>query len=535
MIGKLVAIAALAGAAAIGFGFTAQHYLLNEVNYPADQRVLSHRDSAYTAITWVATPGSNTLQLRFFDRVEGGVCLEPTWTMLAELGRSDPRLAHLVPATPQPPPAPGEATWPAHWPLPDPGTVNSSPYISLFPAGLLLNERLMAAAKGDLRAATPRILIVGLGSGVGTAHLYHHCPQARITVVDIDTAVIGMVRDHYPLLRWLEQDRKQLTLVDRDARGYIRSVAPGSFDLIILDAYTAGSTIPPHLMTREFFAECATALHDDGILMANVIGSHGSRDRAGILTGQQHKVLGGAIRSMRAARGSDGTLLLPHLHCIPIFMASQGKDDGRTFDASRSRNNMIVASRHVLDHKGYAAGWERLRTFVPVGELPTGRWVSEQYQLSSDETDGKPFRASSMLPGRFVSATLAHRGLNGRFQARSDNGPQYQAVAESSDAEIVQLCRDAAAAASGRDGLHHRPYGWDQQGSASILRYTTDWVRLPRECWRVAIAFAQRQEMTGEALTGPHDGPDRPADAGGSLPDAPLFTDQSPNADIWNR
>ena len=75
-----------------------------------------------------------------------------------------------------------------------------------------------------------------------------------------------MVRKYYPLLRWLEEPdrltadgRRRLEFVAADARQFIRRQAADSYDVVVLDAYTSGSTIPPHLMTREFYAEIAGA------------------------------------------------------------------------------------------------------------------------------------------------------------------------------------------------------------------------------------------------------------------------------------
>ena len=519
--------------------FSARHYKLNEPGQPADQRVLVHRDSAYTAISWVATPGQNTLQLRFFDRVEGGVCLEPTWAQLIELAKDDPRLAHLVPAQ-RPTVSPAEPTWPAHWPLPDPGTVNSSPYISLFPAGLLLNDRLMQAAGGDLAKAAPKVLIVGLGSGVGSAQIFHHCPKAEITVVDIDRVVIEMVRDHYPLLKWMEQQGR-LKMVTADARSFIRYQAgQGEWDLVILDAYTAGSPIPPHLMTREFFAQCAKLLNQDGVLFANVIGSYAS-ERSGVLVGQQHKVLGGAIRSMRATTGADLGLsgeaaaapLLPHGWVIPVFTAFTSPED---FERQRtdSRNNIVLFSRRPIEPRANAAGWKRLREHVPLRELPTGRWTTTLYKLISH-----PWQ-TALIPERFVGASMA--ALAGTFRPQAIAGaPEFAQLATSGDPQAIALLREAAIRHAGQDGLHPRPHGFAEapREAPSVARLTTDWVLLPREVWRVAIGFAERDDQNDpEALVGPRDGtPERAAAVRQtwSIRDAPLFTDQSPNADIWNR
>ena len=56
--------------------------------------------------------------------------------------------------------------------------------------------------------------------------------------------------------------------------GNLSSQGDEHFDLIILDAYTSGSTIPPHLMTRGIFADLARHLDPGGIVLSNIIGSY---------------------------------------------------------------------------------------------------------------------------------------------------------------------------------------------------------------------------------------------------------------------
>ena len=63
---------------------------------PYDQIAVAHRDSAYSHITWVASELENYAQLRFFDKVEGGVCLTPSWDSYAALAEKNPTLKHLV-------------------------------------------------------------------------------------------------------------------------------------------------------------------------------------------------------------------------------------------------------------------------------------------------------------------------------------------------------------------------------------------------------------------------------------------------------
>ena len=239
----LLALILALGGIACGVVFQYKPYHTYEVGY-GDQHPLDHRDSAYSTITWMVSNDDNFQQLKFFDKVEGGICLRPTWDDLIGLAQKEPTLRHLVPdPASRPKPMKGGPDWPYDW-LPDPGTVTNSAYIRLFPVGVLLNNDLMTRAGDDLQKVDPKILVVGLGSGIGIANLAHHFPQASITVVDIDHVVEDMVRDHYPLLAWLLTQKlangePRLRFEVHDARGFIRYDAKREkrpYDLVILDS-----------------------------------------------------------------------------------------------------------------------------------------------------------------------------------------------------------------------------------------------------------------------------------------------------------
>lgn len=493
----LAGIALAAACTVAGIAFQDSHYRLDVPGQPADQVVLGHRDSPYTGMTWVASRSNNYLQLRFFDKVEGGVCLTPTWAELA----ADPRLAHLRPAQ-----APAASEF-------DPGTLNNSPYITFFPAGLLLNRTVPAA---------PRVLIVGLGSGVGIAQLAHHFPQAAIEVVDIDPAVIAMVRQHFPLLAWLETQRNtagepRLRFVARDARAHITAMAGHGYHMLVLDAYTAGSTIPPHLMTREFFAECAATLADGGTVLANVIGCYGEPDGLGDLRGFAHRVLGGALRSLRAA-GLEGAW------CIPVLHAD---DRIASFDRSRARNTIVIAAKHQLSPRRFPAGWERLQAWVPFPELELGRHVSDQYLLA-----GENRYTATVAPAALVDAAVPALAAAMKADPANDGAPHHTRNARTTDRGLI----DQSAAAVRAAKLPFRR-GWDEVAAEPMLiRRTIDWVAFPRETWRASVVFARDAFNDPEQLVGPVDGPERDgAPKSWHMGDAPLFTDQTPNADIVNR
>ena len=513
-VGILIAVAALA----VGWVLRDNHYRLQGVAMPSDQAVLHHRDSAYTSMTLVGSQSENFLQLRFFDKVEGGLCLRPSWGDLQQLAAKDPRLAHLVPGPEGVPPgAAPDARWP--WALPDPGTLPNSAYVRFFPVGLLLNEALMAPAGGDLHKIAPRILIIGLGSSVGVLGLAHHVPEAAITVVDIDHQVEAAVRENVPLTRWLETRKTtdgspRLRLIAQDARQFIRfdAVREGRpYDLIILDAYTAGSTIPSHLMTREFFAECASVLSPSGLVLGNIIGSH---------TGSKHLVVGGTLRSLRAAG-------LTSAHSIPVFQ--DPFETPAAFNPAGARNNIIIASRAAIDPRGNRAGWDRLAAFVPFPELPSG--VAVTTQVIPQDGEGRYLGGGVPL----AEVEAAAPGLSGLGRALTPTGPAFADFRIVDDKAVIAKVRAAALTWAAREHLPE-PLGWQDPGFASLLIRRTDWLKASREVWRVSIQAGRDAAKHGaEALVGPVDGPDRDdRNPTWIIGDAPLFTDQMPNADIVN-
>ncbi|GDY12539.1 hypothetical protein LBMAG53_14170 [Planctomycetota bacterium] len=532
MKARILAVVVAALAMWAGYRFADSHYRIADPGYPSDQLPLAHRDSAYTSSTWVASPTDNYLQLRFFERVEGGVCLRPSWADLVALKQAGgaPALPHLVPASPEVGRGKLDPLWPVDRPQPDPGTLNSSAYISLFPYGVLLNDMVMAAAGGATAKAAPRILIVGLGSGVGAAQLAHHFPDAAITVVDIDGVVRDMVMDHYPLLRWLTTQvttRKEprLDIAIADARRWIRyeaarrKAAGAGFDLIILDAYTAGSTIPPHLMTREFFASCAAGLAPGGLVLANVIGCHG-KEVDGAIVGAMHRTLGGAIRSLRAAG-------LPECISIPVVYRSTDSLGQFRAGANFTRNNIVIAGTSPLDVRRHRQGWERIANFVHFPELAVGAYTTANY-LNAGENWNSSSVDAAVIDG--AAPGLARQLVADR---QTDDASHHMRYSRSSDIGLIEQAQRAVQASTGL-----RLTGWDRPGKF-LIRVDTDCVLLPREVSRLAQIIIKDHDLTdGEALVGPLDPPggERPRQAATwTIADAPLFTDQMPNADIWNR
>ena len=519
---KFLAVILAVAALAIAIVCEDDHYRLRQDGQASDQAVLDHRDSAYTSMTWVGSLSENYLQLRFFDKVEGGLCLRPTWADINRLSEHDPRLSHLRFTSADGALKPA-ATWPGE--APDPGTLPNSAYVRFLPLGVLLNDAVMTKSGNDLRKADPHILVIGLGSSAGILVLAHHFPEAAITVVDIDQKVIDIVRDHVPLTRWLTTQKTadgspRLTLVAKDARQYVRFEAlraARKADLIVLDAYTAGSTIPSHLMTREFFAECASALSDDGMVIGNIIGSY---------TGEKRKVVGGCLRSLRAGG-------FPETYNIPVI--SSFYDAPSVLDPKQPRNNIVIAGKKPVDPKHNTAGWERLHQFMPFPEYPIDTYLSTQYVLLDD----KSRQITSLAPGAAIDDADPSIRLSLQNDSGAAGGPAYARLSRSDDGQVVtrakRLVADWYAKQHDTLKLVGEPHNWADANEAKTLwRREIDWVKAAREVWRVSILGARDASAnSGEALVGPPEGPLRKDDdANWRIVDAPLFTDQMPNADI---
>ena len=126
-------------------------------------------------------------------------------------------------------------------------------YVRMTFAGLLLN------------AAPETILVVGLGGGSIPTTLNQLLPEAKIDVVEIDSAVVKVAQVFF---RFKENER--LTVDVSDARVFIKraGLRRAKYDYIVLDAFN-GDYIPEHLMTEEFLREVKAILSPDGVLVAN--------------------------------------------------------------------------------------------------------------------------------------------------------------------------------------------------------------------------------------------------------------------------
>lgn len=106
------------------------------------------------------------------------------------------------------------------------------------------------------------ILVVGAGGFT----FGHDDKKNHYTYVDIDPDLKDIAEQE--ILKEPIGDNK--TFVPEEVRAYLR-FNKKKFDLIYLDAYLGGVSIPEHLVTQEFFQQVKDALNDKGTLITNFI------------------------------------------------------------------------------------------------------------------------------------------------------------------------------------------------------------------------------------------------------------------------
>ena len=121
-------------------------------------------------------------------------------------------------------------------------------------------QHLRRVLRDELGFRDKAILVLGAGGFT----LSHREPLNHYTYVDIDPAIKEIAEKHF-----LREAARGEFIAD-DARRFIATTAR-RFDAVVVDVYSSHTSIPSHLVTREFWAGTRRALKQDGILLINLI------------------------------------------------------------------------------------------------------------------------------------------------------------------------------------------------------------------------------------------------------------------------
>jgi spermidine synthase len=119
--------------------------------------------------------------------------------------------------------------------------------------------------------APVHIVQLGLGAASLTKYCYRQFPQARVTAVEINPAVVMCCRQFFKL----PVDDERLSVVVEDAALWVaHPTNRNSCDVLQVDLYDAAARGPVH-DSPLFYAACRKALRRGGVMTVNLFG-HGA-------------------------------------------------------------------------------------------------------------------------------------------------------------------------------------------------------------------------------------------------------------------
>ncbi len=127
--------------------------------------------------------------------------------------------------------------------------------------------RAMKSSVATLPSAS-RIAIIGAGGCSQAHHVKGLFPSAAVDVVDIDAKVFDICKSGF-----FVSEGNGVAFHVEDGRKFLEQ--NGKYDAILLDTFSSGCHLPPHIGSAEFFATAAGALSQDGVLTMNVIVKNG--------------------------------------------------------------------------------------------------------------------------------------------------------------------------------------------------------------------------------------------------------------------
>jgi len=122
-----------------------------------------------------------------------------------------------------------------------------------------------AGPVGDVFSVIPadRVAVAGLGTGAMAPYIRS---SEKMVFFEIDPVVERLAREHFTYLDTCG-DRCRVEI--GDARKRLEATEPGSYDLLMLDAYSSDS-VPTHLLTVGAVELYMSRVDEDGVLLFNV-------------------------------------------------------------------------------------------------------------------------------------------------------------------------------------------------------------------------------------------------------------------------
>lgn len=119
-------------------------------------------------------------------------------------------------------------------------------------------------------------LLIGLGAASLTKFLHRHRPEAKLTVVEIEPAVVAAARQHFKL----PDEDERFNIVIGDGAEFV-ATSQRRFDLILVDGFDEDARAGM-LDTLPFYLNCKARLTPSGLMVTNLLSKRrGVRDAMG--------------------------------------------------------------------------------------------------------------------------------------------------------------------------------------------------------------------------------------------------------------
>jgi spermidine synthase len=246
------------------------------------------------------------------------------------------------------------------------------------PLDLFLDGRLRVSGRDEGRyhealvhpamsGGHARVLILGGGDGLAAREVLRHPGVRRVDIVESDPEVVRLAREDPPLSRlngYVHGDPR-VRVRDTDAFRLLRSVPPGSYDVILSDLPDPGVTDSAGLYSQEFYGLARRALTPHGRLSVH----------AGSLTADP-RVLWTVEATLREA----GLGTTPYSLAVrdPAAGPARAPDDWGFVLAGRDGPPPLRAGTGALTRAGLAAG-VRAAEASRIGGLPASTLVHPRY------------------------------------------------------------------------------------------------------------------------------------------------------------
>ena len=141
-------------------------------------------------------------------------------------------------------------------------TVQSSMNVD-YPVELVLSYSRAMMAWLLFAENVRHITQIGLGGGSFVRWIDAHLPEVAQTAVEINPQVISVARGLFEL----PFEGEKFEIIEADGAEYIKTLRGGT-DILLVDGFD-GVQIIDALVAEPFFADCRTALSDNGIFVTN--------------------------------------------------------------------------------------------------------------------------------------------------------------------------------------------------------------------------------------------------------------------------